>query len=401
MQRYTDEELSSLLDDLESELAERKESFNGDVRRKAREAVCAFANDLPNNNKAGVLFIGARDDGSPSNLEITDQLLQSLGDMKTDGNILPLPVLSVEKRVLNNSAMAVVTVMPSDMPPIKYDGRIWIRVGSRRAVANEQEERILTEKRRYRNIPYDLYPVPTATIQDISKLIFEEEYLTAAFASDVLESNGRTYEQRLASCRMIASLDNPVPTISGLLAIGKNPQDFLYGAYIQFLRIDGSELADPVIDEEDIGGTLTYMLRTIDQKLSSHNRISIDIVTTPQEIRKLDYPPAALQQIIYNAIMHRTYERTNAPVRVYWFNDRIEIHSPGGPYGNVTPENFGAPGITDYRNPTIAEILKVFGFVQRFGRGIATARRELDKNGNPPLQFEVTPSAVLCIIRRK
>ncbi len=56
----------------------------------------------------------------------------------------------------------------------------------------------------------------------------------------------------------------------------------------------------------------------------------------------------AIHQIVYNAVMHRTYEETNAPTRVYWYNDRIEITSPGGPYGNVTPENFGKPGITDY-----------------------------------------------------
>jgi ATP-dependent DNA helicase RecG len=77
----------------------------------------------------------------------------------------------------------------------------------------------------------------------------------------------------------------------------------------------------------------------------------------------------------------------------------MEIHSPGGPYGNVTPENFGRPGVTDYRNPNLAEAMKVFGFVQGFGRGIAIARRELEKNGNPPPEFQVTSSAVLGILK--
>ncbi|MEW8092353.1 MAG: ATP-binding protein, partial [Candidatus Thiodiazotropha endolucinida] len=102
-----------------------------------------------------------------------------------------------------------------------------------------------------------------------------------------------------------------------------------------------------------------------------------------------------------NAVLHRSYEGTNAPIRVYWFNDRIEIISPGGPYGNVTPENFGEPGITDYRNPNIADVLKTFGYIQAFGRGIATARREMDKNGNPKLEFTVNSSTVLCTLRGK
>jgi ATP-dependent DNA helicase RecG len=401
MKRYTDAELEALLDDTESDLAERKQSFMGDVPSKARQAVCAFANDLPNHNQAGVLFIGAKDNGTPSNEPITDRMLLSLADMKSDGNILPMPVITVEKRVLKGADMAVVTVLPSDMPPVKYSGRIWIRTGPRRATANEQEERILIEKRRHKNIPFDIYPVPSATLEDLSKTIFLNEYLPAAFAPDILEENHRTYEERLASCKMIVSPDDPTPTVLGLLAIGKSPQDFLEGSYIQFLRIDGTELADPVTDEEALGGSLSDALRRAEEKLRSHNRSALDAVSAPIHSKETPYPQPAIQQLLYNAVLHRTYERTNAPIRIYWFNDRIEIHSPGGPYGNVTAENFGRPGITDYRNPNIGDVLKTFGYIQAFGRGIAIARRELEKNGNLPLEFDVNTSAVVAILKAK
>ena len=401
MKRITDQELLACLNDIESDRVERKESFKGDTPKDAREAVCAFSNDLPAHNEPGVLFIGAKDNGEPSNIAINDSLLRSLADMKTDGNILPLPVLSVEKRILKGAEMAVVTVMPSDMPPVKYKGRIWIRTGPRKALANEQEERILNEKRRYKNIPFDIYPVPSAKVSDLSRSIFENEYLPQAFAEDVLEANNRSYEERLASCKMIDSPDNTNPTISGLLAIGKSPQDFLPGARIQFLRIDGTDLADPVIDEEDIGGAFVDMLHHTEEKLKSHNRTAVDITSESTHSLDSPYPQTALQQILYNAVLHRTYEKTNAPVRIYWFNDRIEINSPGGPYGNVTAENFGKPGITDYRNPNIGDILKTFGFIQAFGRGIATARKALEKNGNPPLKFEIDQSTVVCILWMK
>ncbi|MDR2390660.1 MAG: putative DNA binding domain-containing protein [Planctomycetota bacterium] len=401
MRRHTDKELLALLNDTESDKVEYKESFKGDVPKTARQAVCAFANDLPNHNDPGILFIGAKDDGEPSGLQVTDQLLLSLSDMKTDGNILPLPTLTVEKRVLKGAEMAVVTVFPSDMPPVKYDGRIWIRTGPRRSVANEQEERVLNEKRRHKLPPFDIYPIPSSKITDLSKSIFENEFLPAAFAVDVLESNGRSYEERLATCKMIVSPENTTPTVLGLLAIGKSPQDFLPGAYIQFLRIDGTDLADPVVDEENIGGAIVELLRRTEEKLKAHNRTSIDIASTPTHQIEMPYPTAAIQQILYNAVLHRTYESTNAPVRVYWFNDRIEINSPGGPYGNVTPENFGKPGITDYRNPNIGDALKTFGFIQAFGRGIATARREMEKNGSPPPEFEINQSAVVCTLGRK
>jgi ATP-dependent DNA helicase RecG len=401
MNRYSDEELLALLNQLESDLAERKESFLGESSKKSRQAICAFANDLPDHRKAGVLFIGAKDNGNPSGLPISDQLLITLANIRSEGNILPLPVMTVEKRELKGMEMAVVTVMPSDMPPVKFDGRIWIRTGPRRAIANEQEERILIEKRRFKNLPFDLYPISLANITDLSRLYFEEEYLPTAFAPDILEANNRTFEERLASCRMITSPDDPVPTVLGILSIGKSPQDFIPGAAIQFLRINGTELTDEVIDEVKIGGTVVDQLRKIEEKLASHNRRSVDITAGPTDVRSILYPQAALQQIVYNAVLHRTYENTNAPVHVYWFNDRIEITSPGGPYGNVTPENFGQPGITDYRNPNLAEVLKTYGYIQAFGRGIATARREMERNGNPPIEFQTNQSTVLCILRSR
>jgi ATP-dependent DNA helicase RecG len=399
--RLTDEDLLSLLSDAESDRVEYKESFKGDVPKKAREVVCAFANDMPGHNKPGVLFIGATDKGEPSCIDINDALLLTLVDIKTDGKILPLPVLTVEKRVLKGSAMAVITVMPSDMPPVKYDGRIWIRTGPRRAIANAQEERILNERRRYKNLPFDIQPVPSAKLTDLSRLIFESEYLPQAFAEDVLKENGRSYEERLASCRMIVSPQDPTPTVIGLLAIGKSPQDFIPGAYIQFLRIDGTELVDPVIDEAELGGSIVDLLRRAEEKLQSHNRTAVDITTRSTHQISTPYPQVALQQILYNAVLHRTYESTNAPVRVYWFNDRIEIISPGGPYGNVTSANFGEPGVTDYRNPNIADVLKTFGFIQAFGRGIAVARRAMLTNGNSSLEFSTNQTAVVCILRGK
>jgi Predicted transcriptional regulator containing an HTH domain and an uncharacterized domain shared with the mammalian protein Schlafen len=401
MKRYSDAELEAMLNDLESDLVERKESFKDSATKKARQAVCAFANDLPKHDKPGVLFIGAKDDGTPANLAITDQLLCSLADMKTDGNILPLPALTVEKRILDGVEMAVVTVQPSDMPPVKYDGRIWIRTGPRRAQASEQDERILNEKRRHKNLPFDLYPAHPARIDDLSKNIFENEYLPSAYAEDVLDANNRTYEERLASSKMIASIEDTTPTVTGLLAVGKSPQDFLSGAYIQFLRIDGIELSDPVIDEERIGGTLVDMLRRAEEKLNAHNRTAVDITSHPTHRQETTYPVVALQQILYNAVLHRNYEKTATPVRVYWFNDRVEINSPGGPYGNVTSKNFGQPGITDYRNPNIGAVLKSFGFIQAFGRGIAVARKEMEKNGNPPLEFETSSAAVVGVLRSK
>jgi len=399
IKRYSDHELESMLNDIESDRVERKKTFKNEGE-DARIDVCAFSNNFPNHEEPGILFIGADDNGCPSNEIITDEILRNITDMKTDGNILPLPVFTVEKRTLKGSQMAVVTVLPSDMPPVKYKGKIWIRTGSRRAVANAQEEKLLNEKRRSKDLPFDLYPINSATIKDLSKLIFENEYLPSAFAKDVLEANNRTYAERLSSCKMIVSPDDTTPTILGLLTLGKSPQDFIPGAYIQFLRIDGTELYNPVIDEEEIKGTLPDIIRRTEEKLKAHNHTAVDI-SKGQQITIYKYPHTAFQQLLYNSLMHRSYEGTNTPVRIYWFNNRVEIISPGSPFGSVTVKNFGYPGITDYRNPNIAEMFKTLGFVQKYGIGIQTAQNALERNGNKLIDFIVNESVVICILRAR
>jgi ATP-dependent DNA helicase RecG len=395
---YSDEALERRLAETESELNERKESLRGDGANTAREAVCAFANDLPGHGSPGVLFVGVRDDGAPSGLPISDELLRSLADMKTDGNIAPPPTLTVEKHVLRGAEVAVVTVWPSDSPPVRYRGRVWVRTGPRRSLATMLDERILNERRRHRDRPFDVSPVGSASLGDLDLDVFRFRYLPAVVAGDILEANERSLEQQLGSTKMILTAELPTPTVLGLLVVGKLPGDFLPGAYIQFLRIAGADLTAPILDEERYDGPVDEVVRRIEEKLVSHNRVAVDLAGA-RERRQMLYPEVALQQLVRNAVIHRSYEGTNTPVRVYWYDDRIDIISPGGPFGEVSATNFGEPGIADYRNPNLAEAMRALGLVQRFGAGISIARKALADNGNPRPEFLVTSGYVTATVR--
>ncbi len=394
MTPYSDAALETMLGELESDRVERKESFKGKAPTTVREAVCAFANDLAGHDKPGVVFIGVRDDGTPMGLEITDELLRQLADIKTDGNIAPPPTLLVQKRRLSDHDLAVITVWPCDTPPVRYNGRIHVRWGPRRGLASAQDERILNERRRYRDRPYDIQPVAGAGVEDLDQLRFELEYLPSVVARDVLLANERSQAQRLAATKMVTNDQQPLPTVLGLLIIGKLPSSWLPGAYTQFLRLAGTDLTAPILDEESIYGTITDQIRRIEEKLQLHNLRSVQFVQQSLESTSEIYPLEALRQLVRNAYMHRSYETTHAPVRIYWFDDRIEIHNPGGPYGCVTLENFGQPGITDYRNPNLAEALRALGFVQRFGAGLAIARKVLGGR----LQFDVQPGFIVAMV---
>ena len=91
----TDEGIKALLADIEADNVERTVATNDTP--KFCEAICAFANDLPNHGKPGYLLIGAEDEtGKIAGIEITDQLLQNLASHRDSGQIVPLPSLTVK-----------------------------------------------------------------------------------------------------------------------------------------------------------------------------------------------------------------------------------------------------------------------------------------------------------------
>ena len=226
-----------------------------------------------------------------------------------------------------------------------------------------------------------------------------DEYLPAAADPKTLAANDHTPEQCLAEAKMIVSASDPVPTVAGILVLGRRPVDHLPGAYVQFLRINGTEHGDDVIDEARCESLLGDSIRRLDDKLIAHNRTAVDFTSGRLEKRRSTYPLNALQQLTRNAVLHRSYEGTAAPVRVCWFDDRIEIISPGGPYGRVTAETFGQAHAVDYRNPTLAKAMQVLSLVQRSGFGIPAARRALLRNSQPEPEFHVQANSVRCTVR--
>ncbi len=392
---YTDDQLIEIIATDESDRAEFTESA-GDMD-KVRKAICAFANDLANHRMPGLFFIGIKGDRSCAGLEISDSLLQTLGGLRSDGKILPFPTMAVDKRTLNDCSVAVIQVEPSDNPPVKVDNRCWVRVGPNRAQATTEEERRLTEKRRWGNLPYDMQRVSGVTVgNDLDMRKFEDEYLPFAVSKKALQENDRNPQDQLKALRLIT--EEGIPTVTAILMLGNDPGFWFPGAYIQFVRFSGNEVTDPIKDQKEIRGALPEQLSELDKILKTNISVALD-THGEIHIEKPDYPYEALREIVRNAVIHRNYENSNTPVRLQWFSDKVEIISPGSVYGAVTKDNFGDPGATGYRNPTIAEAMKNMGFMQRFGIGIATAREKLEKNDNPPLEFDVQDTLILATIK--
>ena len=381
----TDDEIALLFRDMESDRVERKRDYRSSADR-IRQAICAFANDLPNRRLPGVVFVGQNDDGTCAGIDVGDELLKTLGGLRSDGQILPFPVMSVARKNIDGCAVAVIEVEPSMQPPVRVEGRTWIRVGPRRGTATTEEERRLAEKQIWHNLPFDARPCLDAMLDDLDLVRFEAEYVPSATSPEIRRQNGRSTEDKLRALRLLSREGKPVN--AAILLLGKDPRAFFPGAYIQFLRIDGANITDPIIDQKEIGGTVPDQVRQIEELMRLNLRTTAAI-GGPRRREQSDYPPVALEQVVRNALLHRSYDGSTMPVKVYWYSDRIEIINPGGLFGEVTSETIWQSA-TAYRNPLLAEGLKNLGLVERFGFGLQQASRALAENGNPPLttQFE-------------
>lgn len=394
----TTEQLNELMTDLESDRVERTTSTR--KTDKFGEAICAFANDFPNHGRPGYLLIGANDDGTPSGLTVTDDLLLNLSSLGSNVNLEPLPALTVQKYELTNGDLAVVKVLPSDLPPVRYKGRVWIRIGPSRRGANQLEERILIEKRTALQKTFDARPCRGCTIDDLVLDLFLVTYRAMALAREVIEENQRDIKEQMASLRLF-DLASDSPTNAGVLLFAKNPLRWIPGAYVQFVRWAGTTLVDEPVSDKRFSGDLLTMLRELQGFLSLPTQAH-PVPATDSALRErmeADYPPVAIRELLWNAVMHRSYE-SNAPVRFYWYDDRIEIQNPGGLYGMASPENF--PRQTDYRNPIVAEAMATLGYVNAYGRGVIRAQDALTRNGNPLADFlKNEPTHFMATLWRK
>ena len=373
------DELVKLMVDMETDRVEKTISVSKED--KFGEAICAFANDLSNHNQPGYLIVGVNDDGSRSGLKVEEQLLQTLLSFRTDGRIVPPPALTVAKFTFPDGEVAVVEVQPHFLAPVRYKGKVCIRVGPRRGTANEAEERILSEKRSAFARTFDALPCKGGSLEDISINLFKLQYLPSAIDAETLAENGRDLKQQLASLKFY-DLKEDCPTYAGILVFGTNPRYFVPGAYVQYVRFKGEDEASDFEFEHRFEGDLTTQLG----QMEGFIKANIVKMVLPElgGVYISSYPLRAVKELLFNAVIHKDYQ-SNAPVKFYEFPNRIEISNAGGLYGKARPENF--PNENDYRNPALSEAVKNLGFINAFNVGVKAAIAALAKNGSPAPEF--------------
>ena len=352
---------------------------------KFQEVICAFANDMPGKRQKGYLLIGVHDDGRISGLKVDDALMKRISGIRSDGNILPLPVMNTEKVETPDGDVLVVEVTPSFDTPVRYRGRTFIRIGPRKDIATIEEERILSERCAAALPTFDTRPCREAKLDDIDIDLIQREYMPRAIDAEILSKDTRPLKEQLASLHLW-NTQWDCPTYAALIMFGKNPQFFMPGAYIQYVKFQGYDNGGQIMNERKFDGNLCNLLPRLENFINDGIVTKRPVpVSTLREKDIYNYPEKAIRELVMNAVMHRDYQSTT-PTRLYQYDDRIEIMNPGGLYGNARPDNF--PNVNDYRNNVVAGILKSFNYVNMFNHGIRDVQALLKENGNAQAEFD-------------
>ena len=393
-------ELERLIESGEGPRLEFKPNWKNH-REDIRIDICAFANDIPGSGLVGYVVVGLDNDGNHSGYSPTEEHARDAASMRSDGNLHPFPELEVEQVLLRGAPCIVMAVSPSPILPVRLRGVSWIRVSDTRSRVTALEEQRLFERMRSSVAIPILRAIPGASPADLDLESFREYIqLPGVVPEEVRLQNHRSEAHQLRALRFMTIDDRP--TALGILNLCPRPTQFLTGAYVQFRRVDGPLISDPTADERRIEGDLRSVLRTLDEVSRANVHTMVKIEPGAPESRQPDYPLGALSEILRNAILHRSYDELHisAPTRFTIYTNRVEITSPGGPYGPVSKEQFGRPDVTSYRNEPLAEVMQRLGYVQRYGVGIALANQLMSENGNPSIEFDITDSMIRAILHK-
>ncbi len=375
------EEVTRIVKDLFNNNTERVPTL--DNIEKICQSICAFSNDISGSFKNGYIIIGAKENGKLQGIKADDASVNSIYSLKSKGGIFPHPQIDVQKFSLPDGDVIVIEVMPSEYTPVRYNGKIWVKLGNRRSVAFEAEEKKLVERRLKLAKSFDSQPSFYSLLDAIDITPIKDKYAPLAIKKGV-KINNDNIKSFLESLRLYDSRYDR-PTNGAILLFGKDVKSNYPGSFIRYAKFDGENKIAKVIRTTDINGSIFEILTQIDTFLENNY---------PEENTNIE----VIRELLINALMHRDYQ-SNTPIQIYEFTNHLEILSPGGLFGKVSPENF--PNINDYRNPIIAETLKILGNCKGIASGIINAQNKLNLEGEFELYFDWTLISGFKIIIKK
>lgn len=364
--------------DLQSQVLMGEDSrrqFKEDVRNAdslAAEMV-AFAN-----SNGGQVFIGVADDGSIPGLTLKDvaRVNQLISNVASQSVRSPLAV-QTENVALENKRIVIVLTVPKgiDKPYFDKNGVIWLKAGADKRRVNSKEE-----LRRFFQFSDQFHAdeLPTrAGVDQLDRLRFRD-FLRDVYDQEMPEDQSSLV--KLLSNMNLASESGQLNLASALL-FAEQPELIKPQFVVKAVCYPGNSVAEAsYVDSEEFAGPLSrifsdaqaFVMRNLHKVQAGR---SVNAPGTPE------IPGFVFEELLVNALVHRDY-LVNAPIRLFVFEDRIEIISPGHLPNNLTVDKIRT-GNSNIRNPVLVSYASK-GLLPYHGIG-SGIRRALA--GWPDIQF--------------
>jgi ATP-dependent DNA helicase RecG len=370
---YTEGEILQLIAGGENSSVEFK-SADVKIDTLAKEIV-AFSN-----TSGGVILLGVEDDGNISGLPDKRKTAEWLANIARN-NIVPAVQIDYSEIVIQDKTVGVLGIPKGkDKPYQTLNHRFLIRVGSTNRVATQAELMRLFQQSGV--FHYDAMGVDGTSIIDLN-LTKIDRY----FNRYDIDFSRETEQERTALLKNTDILDpDGKVTVAGLLIFGLNPQRYLFHAGISFAHFKGNEIADELLDKQNIDSTLDYQVDTALAVIKNNLRYPSGIAGAKRVDTGFSYDDKVFRELLVNGCVHRNYSITGSRIRLFLFDNRIEFISPGKLPNTVTIEKLIA-GVSYAVNPVIVKFMENLRYIDKLGRGIPMVCKEVEKN-NKKIEFK-------------
>ena len=340
----TQEELKDIARCGETTTIQFKEQFTG--QKEIAKEMIAFANTL-----GGQIFFGIKDKtGELVGLSYDEiqTINRELGNAANE-HVRPTIYITTDVVRADGKHFLVCTVAQGKNKPYKgLNGEIWVKQGADKRRITENSE-ILTLFQDSGSYQADAAGVTDTNFGDLDRYALND-YLKKVYSLD-LDILADKAEQLLKNIHVLNH--NGIPTLAGYLFFGKHPEYYCPTFMVKAVSFFGNELAGTQYrDTKEIVGnmpqiyekSMSFMksnLHNIQEKGASFNTLG-----------KLEISEEVLEEVLQNALVHRDLLRS-APIRIFIFDNRVEIISPGALAGGLTEDDIRS-GKTFQRNPYMA-----------------------------------------------
>lgn len=338
--------------------------------------IVAFAN-----LDGGIIVLGVSDDKKI--IGVTRDDIEEWIMNICRNNCVPgiIPMFDIEE--IQGKMIAKLEIPKGFIPHKTNIGKYHIRVGSTKREMTQEELARAFQKAQM--VQFDETPIIQSSIQDLDLEKFNR-YLQKTGQRGIQESELPTEKLLLNYGVLINYEDKIVCSVAGLLLFGQESQKFVRGSGAAAVHYKSEEVGNVVINQKKLEGDLVSIIEGLVAFVKKEMKVFYEEKTI-ERCEKTEYPIEAVEEAVINAAAHRDYSITGSRIRLFMFDNRLEIYSPGKLPNTITLENIKDRQFT--RNQLVVKFLYDLKIIEERGEGIRKMIRLTREQDLPEPKFEL------------